>query len=120
MLPQTSSAATTRTVPDAPVLPLEGPVLQLAHKAADRSEATGIVQKIVTADDFARYELAQDLTEHHHHHRVCSACGGVEDFTLPDALEATLDKALGRVARKAGFRLASHQLDLVGLCAACA
>jgi Fur family transcriptional regulator, ferric uptake regulator len=95
----------------------------LAQSSAYRNlailEEAGIVHRIVTGDDFARFELAQELTEHHHHHRVCSSCGGVEDFTLPAAVEATLAKALARMAGRSGFRPASHQLDLLGVCAGC-
>ncbi|MEO7557189.1 MAG: transcriptional repressor, partial [Acidimicrobiales bacterium] len=29
-------------------------------------ERAGVVHRIVTNDEFARYELAEDLTEHHH------------------------------------------------------
>jgi Fe2+ or Zn2+ uptake regulation protein len=96
---------------------------QLAQSSAYRNlailETSGIVHRIVTSDGFARFELAQDLTEHHHHHRVCSACGSVEDFTLPAALEVSLERALQRVATRSGFRASSHQLDLIGVCTAC-
>ena len=44
-------------------------------------ERAGVVQKIVTTDEWARYELAEDLTEHHHH-LICSSCGAVRDFTV--------------------------------------
>jgi Fe2+ or Zn2+ uptake regulation protein len=97
---------------------------QLAQSSAYRNlailEGAGVVHRIVTSDGFARFELAQDLTEHHHHHRICSSCGLVEDFTLPAALEETLEKALRRVATRSAFRVGSHQLDLIGLCTACA
>jgi Fe2+ or Zn2+ uptake regulation protein len=95
----------------------------LAQSSAYRNltimEAAGIVQRIVTSDDFARFELAQDLTEHHHHHRICTTCGGVEDFTIPASVEATITQALGRMAKRSGFQPSSHQLDLLGVCAAC-
>jgi hypothetical protein len=39
---------------------------------------------------------------------------------VPAALEATLDRALDRLARRAGFASVSHRLDLIGLCADCA
>jgi len=95
---------------------------QLAQSSAYRNlailEGAGVVHRIVTSDGFARFELAQDLTAHHHH-RICSTCGSVEDFTLPDALEATLEEALRRVATRSRFRAASHQLDLIGMCRAC-
>ena len=82
-------------------------------------ERAGVVHRIVTADDFARYELAEDLTEHHHHHLICSRCGEVADFTLPAPLERELDAAAGRVAKRTGFAVDRHQLDLVGTCPAC-
>jgi Fur family ferric uptake transcriptional regulator len=82
-------------------------------------ERAAVVHRIVTADDFARYELAEDLTEHHHHHLICARCGDVTDFTLPGALEDELDTAAAKVARRTGFSVDRHQLDLVGTCPTC-
>ena len=82
-------------------------------------ERAAVVHRIVTSDDFARYELAEDLTEHHHHHLICERCGDVADFTLPGPLEAELDEAAARVAKRTGFAVDRHQLDLVGTCPAC-
>ena len=82
-------------------------------------ERAAVVHRIVTADDFARYELAEDLTEHHHHHLICAQCGDVTDFTLPSALEDDLDAAAAKVARRTGFAVDRHQLDLVGTCPTC-
>jgi Fur family transcriptional regulator, ferric uptake regulator len=82
-------------------------------------ERAAVVHRIVTADDFARYELAEDLTEHHHHHLICARCGDVADFTLPGALEDELDAAAAKVARRTGFSVDRHQLDLVGTCPTC-
>lgn len=82
-------------------------------------ERAAVVHRIVTADDFARYELAENLTEHHHHHLICARCGDVTDFTLPAPLEQELDAAAAKVARRTGFAVDRHQLDLVGACPAC-
>lgn len=82
-------------------------------------ERAAVVHRIVTSDDFARYELAEDLTEHHHHHLICERCGDVSDFTLPGSLEADLEAAAARVARRTGFSVDRHQLDLVGACPGC-
>ena len=82
-------------------------------------ERAGVVQKIVTTDEWARYELAEDLTEHHHH-LICSACGAVRDFTVSTGLERSIDEALKHVASAEGFQLEHHRLDLVGLCGDCA
>jgi len=95
----------------------------LAQSSAYRNlavlERAGVVHRIVTSDEFARYELAEDLTRHHHH-LICSTCGGVTDFEVPDAVEHDLESALSRVAQRAGFRPRTHRLDLVGTCAGCA
>jgi Fe2+ or Zn2+ uptake regulation protein len=82
-------------------------------------EEAGVVHRIVTTDEHARYELDEALTERHHHHLVCSRCGVVRDFTVPDPLEQELDRALRRVARTNGFDAQHHRLDLVGRCESC-
>jgi Fe2+ or Zn2+ uptake regulation protein len=82
-------------------------------------EAAGVVHRIVTSDEFARYELTEDLTEHHHHHLICSSCGDVTDFVVPADVEHDLESALGKVADRAGFTMRQHNLDLVGTCATC-
>ena len=82
-------------------------------------EAAGLVHRIATSDEHARYELDETLTERHHHHLVCSGCGTVRDFTISKELEVELEAALGRVARTNEFEAQRHRLDLVGLCPAC-
>ncbi|HEX4866195.1 MAG TPA: Fur family transcriptional regulator [Acidimicrobiales bacterium] len=82
-------------------------------------ERAGVVHRIVTTDEFARYELAEDLTEHHHH-LICDHCGDVSDFTVPAAVEADLEAAVAKVAKRTGFTVTDHRLDLVGTCARCA
>jgi Fe2+ or Zn2+ uptake regulation protein len=82
-------------------------------------ERAGVVQRVVTTDEWARFELAEDLTEHHHH-LICNGCGLVKDFTVSSQLERSIDRALGAVAADAGFVLDHHRLDLVGRCADCA
>ncbi|MDG1367832.1 MAG: Fur family transcriptional regulator [Acidimicrobiales bacterium] len=81
-------------------------------------EDAGVVTRIITNDDFARYELAERLT-HHHHHLICSSCGDVTDFSLDDLAEASLDDALHEIAAQVGFTVEAHRLDLVGTCASC-
>ena len=82
-------------------------------------ERAGVVQRVVTTDEWARFELAETLTEHHHH-LICARCGRVDDVTLPDRVERELDATLARAARAAGFQLDHHRLDLVGRCSDCA
>ena len=82
-------------------------------------EQTGAVRRVVTDEDFARFELAETFTEHHHH-LICSTCGRVEDVTIPAALEADVDRTIAKVARRSGFATVAHRLDLIGTCRRCA
>jgi Fur family ferric uptake transcriptional regulator len=95
----------------------------LAQSSAYRNlvvlEEAGVVHRMMTRDDFARYELAEDLTGHHHH-LVCANCGRVEDLPATPAVEQSVAAAVDEAARRAGFRTQHHRLDLVGLCAECA
>src|SRR5919106_1393791 len=56
---------------------------QLAQSSVYRNlallEQAKAVHRITGGGDFARYELAEDLTQHHHH-LICSSCGTVQDF----------------------------------------
>jgi Fe2+ or Zn2+ uptake regulation protein len=81
-------------------------------------EEAGVVRRMMTRDEFARYELAEDLTGHHHH-LVCSTCGRVEDLPATPGLERSVAAAVDEAARRAGFRTQHHRLDLVGVCSRC-
>jgi Fur family transcriptional regulator, ferric uptake regulator len=81
-------------------------------------EEVGIVQRVVSSDDRARFELAEDLIGHHHH-LICVSCGRVDDFVVPARTERTLESALERAVGDTGFVAAAHRLDVIGTCAAC-
>lgn len=81
-------------------------------------EEVGAVTRIVTGDDYARFELAELITGHHHH-LICTSCGDVADFSLDETVESTLDAALHEAAAAAGFTATGHRLDLLGLCRSC-
>lgn len=81
-------------------------------------ERAGVVDRVLATDEFTRYELAEDLTEHHHH-MICTECGAVSDFVMTPAAERRLDDAAGAIAETAGFRIAGHRFDLLGHCASC-
>ena len=94
----------------------------LAQSSAYRNltvlENAGVVVRVITTDEWARFELSEDITGHHHH-MVCSKCGWVDDVRIPDGIEHELDSALAKVASKAGFVMAHHRLDVVGICKEC-
>ena len=94
----------------------------LAQSSAYRNlvvlEQAAVVHRVITHDEFARYELAEDLTEHHHH-LVCTGCGRVEDVASSPALERSLAAAIDAAASTSGFTIEHHRLDLLGRCARC-
>jgi Fur family ferric uptake transcriptional regulator len=81
-------------------------------------QAAGVVRRIAANDDFARFELAEDLTEHHHH-LLCLNCGDVTDITPSPTFERAVAGHLDDLAAAVGFRPQSHRVDILGLCANC-
>src|ERR1700689_4161874 len=81
-------------------------------------QVAGLVRRIAASDEFARFELAEDLTEHHHH-LLCTSCGRVIDVTPTPAFERTVAKMVQELAEKQGFDPISHALDVIGHCADC-
>lgn len=113
-----ANARQPRSIPE--VLTLEPTLAQSSvYRNLAALEQAGVVRRVLTADDFTRYELAEDFTEHHHH-LICSACGGVEDFTASPQLERTVARAISEVSGRTGFNPEHHRLDLIGVCATCA
>jgi Fe2+ or Zn2+ uptake regulation protein len=82
-------------------------------------EHASIVRRIVTAEDHAAFELSEDLSRHHHH-LICTSCGAIEDFEVPEEVEAQLGRAMKGAARRHRFDVSEHVLDLFGTCQACA
>ena len=50
----------------------------------------------------------------HHHHVVCSRCGRTDEID-----DSGLRAIVGDVARRTGYRVDDHRLELFGLCPAC-
>lgn len=78
----------------------------------------GVVRRLVHVGDHALFELDEHLTEHHHH-LICESCGTVADVTLPDAVEAAMDRTFDEVSAAAGFTPRHHTVDIYGVCSAC-
>lgn len=95
----------------------------LAQSSAYRSLSVmidvGVVRRLVHVGDHAHFELAEHLTEHHHH-LICESCGTVADVTLPDRVEAAMDRTFHEVAEASGFTPEHHAVDIYGTCASCA
>ncbi len=63
-------------------------------------------------DGQTRYEPA--VGREHHDHLICTRCGTIIEFEN-DRIEQMQDA----VARKHGFRVTSHKMELYGLCRTC-
>lgn len=109
---------------DRPVTVLElidgapGMAQSSAYRNLSVLEDAGVVRRLVTADDTARYELAEDLTGHHHH-LICERCGSVIDIDVPAELEDGVTSFSSSIANSHGFRIEHHRLDLIGICPDC-
>ena len=63
-------------------------------------------------DGQARYEAA--VGREHHDHLICTRCGTIIEFEN-DQIERMQDA----VARRHGFKVTSHKMELYGLCKSC-
>lgn len=94
--------------------------LSSAYRNMAVLEQVGVVARIVSSGEHARFELTEAVMGHHHHHLICQMCGRVDDFTVPDSVEHMIEDVLADVAARSEFVAASHRLDLVGTCGGCA
>ena len=92
--------------------------LSSAYRNLSLMEDAGVVRRLAHGGDHARYELAEELTEHHHH-LICESCGSVTDVVFDAQIESALDVALVRLGRAAGFVARGPTIDVYGVCSDC-
>lgn len=63
-------------------------------------------------DGEARYESA--LEARHHDHLICESCGKIDEFS-----ERKIEDLQADVARRFGFEITGHKLELYGICKVC-
>jgi Fur family ferric uptake transcriptional regulator len=83
------------------------------YRALETLAALRLVQRVDLGDGVARFEASHADGEHHHH-LVCDDCGRIEPFT-----DATLERALERVAGRLGYDAGAHEVVLHGACDGC-
>ncbi len=71
----------------------------------------GVVERIDLASGEHAYVACAPA---HHHHLVCSRCGRTADVE-----DAGVGEAVAEIARRSGYRIDSHRLELFGLCRHC-
>jgi len=89
-----------------------------AYRHLGDLHAVGVVRRVAANDEFTRYELAEDLTEHHHH-LLCTHCGTVLDVTPTPDFERNVTSMVDQLAAQQSFHVTSHALDVLGHCSTC-
>ncbi|MFA5072750.1 MAG: Fur family transcriptional regulator [Nitrospirota bacterium] len=72
----------------------------------------GLAEERRFHDGFTRFEYKE--SDIHHDHLICTRCGSIMEFEN-ERIEALQHD----VAKKRGFQVASHKLELYGLCNDC-
>ncbi len=85
--------------------------LATVYRALSFLESEGLVNSISFGTDAKKYELNRG---HHHDHMICLGCGKIIEF-----YEEELEKLQENIAKKQGFKLITHEMNLYGLCADC-
>jgi len=70
----------------------------------------GLVRELTYGDASSRF----DANMSDHYHIICRRCGKITDFEYPPLIEVEEE-----AARKTGFRVDSHRMEVYGLCAEC-
>lgn len=84
------------------------------YRTVELFERLGIVNRLNIGWKY-KVELS-DLFSSHHHHMHCSNCGKVLDLPGNPMLETMIET----LTLKANFSPRGHQLEIYGLCPACA
>lgn len=75
---------------------------------------SGIAIEIDVGDGAKRFELKK-FDSKHHDHIYCISCGKIEEFS-----EEQIEKLQDIIAKKMGYKIVNHTLQLFGYCRKCA
>ena len=75
-------------------------------------EEAGLAHSRNFRDGYFRYEPAHQVE--HHDHLICKKCGNIIEF-VNENIESMQEK----VAKKHGFKITDHTLDIYGVCRNC-
>ena len=85
--------------------------LATVYRVLTQFEQAGLLERHHFEGGKAVFELTSDK---HHDHLVCVRCGLVVEFTNDE-----IERLQESMARKHGFTLLRHRLDMFGLCSKC-
>jgi Fur family peroxide stress response transcriptional regulator len=111
MLAATDAHPTPESIYSAVRRELPSVSLATVYKVLDQLTAHGLLTKVSTPDQAARYDARTDA----HQHTACSRCGRIADLWMP-----RLDQALADAPVPEGFQVSRVDVTLHGLCGECA
>jgi Fur family ferric uptake transcriptional regulator len=80
-------------------------------RTLDVLEALGAVERLDLPSGEHTYVICEPA---HHHHLVCSSCGRTDEVD-----DAGLRSVVRDIARRTGYQVDDHRLELFGICPAC-
>jgi len=86
--------------------------LATVYRVLTQFEQAGLVVRHNFEGGHSVFELS---SQNHHDHIVCVRCGRVEEF-----IDSQIEKRQEEVAKKLGYELTDHHLNMYGLCPDCA
>jgi len=85
--------------------------LATVYRVLTQFEEAGLVIRHYFEGGQSVFELDDG---HHHDHLVCIKCGKVEEF-----IDDVIEKRQQEIAKKAGFKITDHSLNIYGVCKQC-
>jgi len=85
--------------------------LATVYRVLTQFEEAGLVVRHNFEGGHSIFELDHGK---HHDHLVCVKCGRVEEF-----VDAVIEERQQHVAKKAGYTITDHSLNIYGICGAC-
>lgn len=73
----------------------------------------GLAREMILADGQTRYE--HQLAGEHHDHLICTGCNTIIEFE-----DEQIEQLQRDIAKRHGFELTAHKMQLFGLCPGCA
>jgi Fur family ferric uptake transcriptional regulator len=86
--------------------------LTSVYRALQALSEAGLVDVVRTLTGEATYRRCG--SEQHHHHLVCRSCGTAVEVATP-----SLERWVATVARKHGYVVDGHTLEITGTCSRC-
>jgi len=82
------------------------------RQTLDRMVELGFAQRKKFEDQPIRYEHRH--LGRHHDHLICTKCGKILEFQDPE-----IEQLQAEIARKYGFQMLQHKMEIYGLCSEC-